>query len=86
MAFTDSESLILSNIGASLAIIKLVRNELLSSVSYLICTRTLTRIYGTFVKLVSKSNGSISVPLANSPTGTSPLAKQTRPCGNRTPA
>ena len=55
VAFTDSKSLILSDVVASLGH-KLVRNELLSSVSCLTCARTLTRIYGTFVKLVSKSN------------------------------
>ena len=90
VTFTDSESLILSNVVASLGH-KLVRNELLSSVSCLTCARTLTRIYGTFVELVSKLNDGISVPSAkrlssNSPTGTSPLAKRTRPAGNRTPA
>lgn len=44
-----------------------------------------------FTALLSKSNVSISVPLAkrlssNSPTGTSPLAKRTRPARNRSPA
>ena len=63
VAFTDSESLILSDVVASLGH-KLVRNELLSSVSCLTCARTLTRIYGTFDKLVSKSNDGISVPSA----------------------
>ena len=90
VAFTGSESLILSDVVASLGH-KLVRNELLSSVSCLNCARTLARIYGTFVKLVSQLNVGISVPSAkrlssNSLTGTSPLAKRTRPAGNRSPA
>ena len=63
VAFTDSESLILSDVVASLGH-KLVRKELLSSVSCLTCARTLTRIYGTFDKLVTKSNDGISVPSA----------------------
>ena len=47
VAFTDSESLILSDVVASLGH-KVVRKELLSSVSCLTCARTLTQIYGTF--------------------------------------
>ena len=39
-------------------------NDPLSSVSCLTCAKTLTRIYGTFDKLVSKSNDGISVPSA----------------------
>jgi len=91
VAFTDSESLVLSDVVTSLGH-KLVRNELLSNVSCLTCARALARIYGTFGKLVAKSNNGISFPSAkrlssNSPTGTSPLAKRTRPAGNfnRTP-
>lgn len=52
VAFAGTESLILADV-VTLFGHKLVRGEWLSSVSCLTCARTLTRIYGTFVKLVS---------------------------------
>ena len=55
MTFTNSESVILADVVASLGH-KLVKNPHLSSVSCLTCARTLTRVYGMFAKLVSNSN------------------------------
>ncbi|KAL9978111.1 hypothetical protein ACROYT_G015593 [Oculina patagonica] len=90
--YTGTESLILADVVASLGH-KLVKDERLSSVSCLTCARTLTRIHGTFVKLVSQSNDGIQVTsnskrLSSSPTGISPSAKRSceNAAANRTPA
>lgn len=92
VVYTGTESLILADVVASLGN-KLVKDERLSSVSCLTCTRTLTRIHGTFVKLVSQSNDGIQVTsnskrLSSSPTGISPCAKRSREnaAANRAPA
>ena len=81
-AFTGTESLILADVVASLGK-KLLRHKKLSAVSCLTCARSLCRIYGSFVKLVSQSNDGIPFTASkrlssNSPTGISPLAKRTR--------
>ena len=84
VVFTGTESVILADVVASLGH-KLARHDQLSVASCLTCARTLTRIYGTFVKLVRKSNDGIPVTSkrlsSNSPTGVSPLAKRTRESG-----
>ena len=92
VVYTGTESLILADVVASLGH-KLVKDERLSSVSCLTCARTLTRIHGTFVKLVSQSNDGIQITsnskrLSSSPTGISPSAKRSREnaAANRTPA
>ena len=92
VCFTNSETVILADIVASLGH-KLVKSPHLSSVSCLTCARTVTRIYGTFAKLVSNSNDSLPVQsqskrLSSSPTGIPPSAKRTRGDGSstRTPA
>lgn len=88
VCFTNSESVVLADVVASLGH-KLVKSPHLSSVNCLTCARTLTRIYGTFAKLVSNSNDGIPVQsqskrLSSSPTGISPSAKRTRGNGSST--
>ena len=82
LAFTGTESLVLADVVESLGH-KLLRNNQLSQVSCLTCARTLTRLYATFTKLVSGSNGGISSKrlCSNSPTGISPVSKRTREDG-----
>lgn len=86
LAYTGMESVVLADVVESLGH-KLQRHEVLSEISCLNCARTSTRVYATFTKLVSHSNGSISSNTkrlcSNSPTGISPLSKRTREDGAR---
>ena len=77
MVFTGTESLVLADVVESLSH-NLLRSNQLSLVSYLTCVRTLTRLYATFTKLVSGSNGRISPKrlCSNSATGIFPESKQ----------
>ena len=77
LVFTGTESLVLADVVESLSH-NLLRSNQLSLVSYLTCVRTLTRLYATFTKLVSGSNGRISPKrlCSNSATGISPESKQ----------
>lgn len=86
LAYTGTESVVLPDVVGSLGH-KLQGHEVLSEISCLTCARTLTRVYATFTKLVSHSNGGISSSTkrlcSNSPTGISPLSKRTREDGAR---
>lgn len=81
LAFTSTESLVLADIVESLGNV-LHKHEQLSQVSCLTCTRTLTRSYATFKKLVGQSNGGISYNAkrlcSNSSTGISPSDNRKR--------
>lgn len=82
VAFTRTERLILADVVGSLGH-KLLQHDKLSIVSCLACARYLSRIYGTYLKLISQLNDGISTTASkslssNSPRGISPLAKRTR--------
>ena len=82
LAFTGTESLVLADVLESLGH-NLLRSNQLSQVSCLTCVRTLMRLYATFTKLVSGSNGRISPKrlCSNSATEISPVSKRTREDG-----